>query len=37
MDEAYYRTSMPILNDQLAIAGIRLAKVLNETLGEKKR
>jgi len=37
VDEAYYRTSMPILNDQLAIAGIRLAKVLNETLGEKKR
>jgi hypothetical protein len=37
VDEAYYRASMPILNDQLAIAGIRLAKVLNETLGEKKR
>ena len=33
VDEAYYRRNIDILNKQLAHAGIRLADVLNQTLG----
>lgn len=32
LDEEYYRDSIPIVDQQLALAGVRLARVLNETL-----
>lgn len=32
IDEEYFRDSIPIVDRQLALAGIRLARVLNETL-----
>jgi hypothetical protein len=33
LDEDYYRDSIPIVDRQLALAGVRLARVLTETLG----
>jgi hypothetical protein len=33
VDEPYYRENIQIVNKQLALAGIRLAVLLNETLG----
>jgi hypothetical protein len=32
IDEAYYRRALPIVDERLALAGLRLAKLLNETL-----
>jgi hypothetical protein len=32
LDEEYFRASEPIVDQQLALAGVRLARVLNETL-----
>ena len=32
IDEAYFRKSMPLLNERLALAGLRLAKLLNDSL-----
>jgi hypothetical protein len=32
VDEAYYRAQIPVVDQRLALAGIRLAAVLNETL-----
>jgi len=32
IDEIYFRKSMPLLNERLALAGLRLAKLLNESL-----
>ena len=34
VDEAYYQTHIELINEQLALAGLRLAKVLNESLGK---
>jgi S1/P1 Nuclease len=34
IDENYYRANIRILDNQLALAGIRLAALLNETLGD---
>ena len=33
IDEAYYQRERPVVNQQLALAGLRLAQVLNEELG----
>jgi S1/P1 Nuclease len=33
LGEAYYRRALPVLDQQLALAGIRLARLLNEALG----
>jgi hypothetical protein len=33
VDDAYYRTNINIVSHRLALAGLRLAKLLNETLG----
>jgi hypothetical protein len=33
VDEAYYQAHIELVNEKLALAGLRLAKVLNETLG----
>jgi S1/P1 Nuclease len=32
LDDEYYRDSIPVVDRQLALAGVRLARVLNETL-----
>ncbi len=32
IDEIYFRKSMPLLNERLALAGLRLAKLLNDSL-----
>jgi hypothetical protein len=33
--EAYDRANVPVVEHQLAKAGVRLAKLLNDTLGKK--
>jgi nuclease S1 len=33
LDEAYYRRAAPVVEEQIRKAGLRLARVLNETLG----
>ena len=33
IDEAYYERELPVLDRQLALAGLRLARILNEELG----
>jgi hypothetical protein len=33
IDEAYYRRNIDIVNRRLALAGLRLAALLNQTLG----
>lgn len=35
VDEAYYRKNISVVDERLALAGLRLAKVLNEVLGMK--
>lgn len=37
VDEAYYRRNIQIVDERLALAGVRLAKVLNQNLGESAR
>jgi len=37
VDEAYYRRNIQIVDERLALAGVRLAKVLNQTFGESMR
>ena len=32
VDEAYYRANIELVNERLALAGLRLAKLLNDTL-----
>jgi hypothetical protein len=34
IDEAYYRTNIHLLDERLALAGLRLAALLNDTLGK---
>ncbi len=34
LDEAYYRREITVVNWQMALAGLRLARLLNETLGK---
>jgi hypothetical protein len=34
LGETYYQASRPVLDRQLAVAGLRLARLLNETLGD---
>jgi hypothetical protein len=34
LGDAYYQASRPVLDRQLAVAGLRLARLLNETLGD---
>jgi hypothetical protein len=34
VDEAYYQANIAVINERLALAGLRLAKVLNESLGK---
>lgn len=34
VDEAYYQANIALINERLALAGLRLAKVLNEALGK---
>jgi hypothetical protein len=34
VDEAYYQANIELINERLALAGLRLAKVLNEALGK---
>jgi hypothetical protein len=34
VDEAYYQTHIELINEQLALGGLRLAKVLNDVLGK---
>jgi hypothetical protein len=34
VDEAYYQANISLINERLALAGLRLAKVLNESLGK---
>ncbi|MFI5104249.1 MAG: S1/P1 nuclease, partial [Terriglobales bacterium] len=34
VDEAYYQANIDLVNDKLALAGLRLAALLNETLGK---
>jgi S1/P1 Nuclease len=36
VDETYYRKSIPIVDKQLELAGVRLAKILNEALGRNQ-
>jgi len=33
--EDYYRANVPVIDHQLAKAGVRLAKFLNDALGKK--
>ena len=33
--EEYYKITVPMVDEQLAKAGVRLAKVLNETFGKE--
>ncbi len=35
LGEDYYRVNVPVLDQQLAKGGVRLAKLLNEALGKK--
>jgi len=35
LGEAYYRANVPVVDQQLAKAGVRLAKLLNDALGKK--
>ena len=35
LGEQYYRANVPVVDQQLAKAGVRLAKLLNEALGKK--
>jgi len=35
LGEAYYRANVPVVDHQLAKAGVRLAKLLNDALGKK--
>lgn len=37
VDEAYYRRNIGTVNRQLALAGLRLAELLNQTLGQAQR
>lgn len=37
VDEAYYRQNIGIVNRRLALAGLRLAALLNQTLGQPQR
>ena len=32
VDEAYFRKNIPVVNERLALAGLRLAKLLNDCL-----
>jgi len=34
VDEAYYKANIGLIDERLALAGLRLAKLLNDTLGE---
>src|SRR4029077_8031886 len=34
IDEAYYQANIELVNQKLALAGLRLAAVLNDTLGK---
>ena len=34
IDEAYYRANIEVVNEKLALAGLRLATVLNNALGK---
>jgi len=34
IDEAYYKAHIDLVNEKLAVAGLRLAKVLNDSLGK---
>jgi len=36
LGEAYYRRSLPVVDRQLALAGIRLARLLNESFGHRR-
>ncbi|MGZ4873180.1 MAG: hypothetical protein ACXVK3_15360, partial [Candidatus Angelobacter sp.] len=33
IDEAYYQTNIELVNEKMALAGLRLATLLNDTLG----
>jgi hypothetical protein len=35
LGEDYYRASVPVVDQQLAKAGVRLAKLLNDALAKK--
>lgn len=35
LGEEYYRANVPVVEQQLAKAGVRLAKLLNDALGKK--
>jgi hypothetical protein len=35
LGEQHYRATVPVVDQQLAKAGVRLAKLLNEALGKK--
>jgi len=35
VDEAYYRANIGIVDERLALAGLRLAAVLNDALGHQ--
>jgi SpoVK/Ycf46/Vps4 family AAA+-type ATPase len=37
IDEAYYRRDIQIVDERLALAGVRLAKVLNQSFGASAR
>jgi hypothetical protein len=32
VDEGYYRKELPVVDERLALAGVRLAAILNESL-----
>jgi hypothetical protein len=34
VDEAYYQANIELVNEKLALAGLRLAKLLNDSLGK---
>jgi hypothetical protein len=34
VDEAYYQTNIELVNEKLVLAGLRLAKLLNDTMGK---
>ena len=36
VDEAYYQANIELVNEKLAIAGLRLARLLNDTLGKAR-
>jgi hypothetical protein len=35
IDENYFRRELPVLNERLALAGLRLAALLNDDLARK--